>query len=153
MRKRLLAGAALSIGVFAASAQAKDMVLEGGDNSGLTFIDADTISLHGKNIRVWQFEYWKGYQSDNVYVVKVLEEYDCSSHKYRMIQYSSYDANLNLMHSNGESFEWKYTIPDSIGESVERSVCSASYKNEKSLGSISDEKLLRFTQAWNPTNE
>src|SRR6516225_7315656 len=104
MRKRLLAGAALSIGVFAASAQAKDMVLEGGDNSGLTFIDADTISLHGKNIRVWQFEYWKGYQSDNVYVVKVLEEYDCSSHKYRMIQYSSYDANLNLMHSNGESF-------------------------------------------------
>jgi hypothetical protein len=107
-------------------------------NSNEQFVashDAQSITHPSKDIvRLWtRFDYTEkgvlgwvknlGKKYENLSYVKGLWEINCLEKMRRILSMTDYDNKGNVIHSTSSPDEWKFIIPETMGESLYNEVC------------------------------
>lgn len=123
--KKMLCLAVFALGV-AMPAVAADWVLIAINNNDVVILgDADSRT----DDRAW-FETrfakpQKGGDGKFFNTTKTLEEMDCSGKRRRTLTLTQYSKSGNAINSYTRSYaEWRYVIPDTVGENVYKFVCN-----------------------------
>jgi hypothetical protein len=96
------------------------------DDTIRIYVDFSTKKKVGGYIRVWSLMD-KNKTGEKVRSYKVLEEFDCSLDRNRVIQMSSYSepmGNGNVINSLGGDNPWNYITPGSVEAGKFRRVCN-----------------------------
>jgi hypothetical protein len=96
------------------------------DNTLSVYVDFSTKKKVGGYIRVWSLMD-KNKTSEKVRSFIVLEEFDCSLDRNRVIQMSSYSEPMgkgNVINSLGGNNPWNYITPGSVEARKFRMVCN-----------------------------
>ena len=99
------------------------------DNANL-YIDPSTIRKDGNLVKVWKISDLKQRHKDGELSRRVRAEYDCKEERYRVLSLSEHSGPMAsgttlFTHDYlGEPDKWKQIPPESVGETVQKIVCS-----------------------------
>ena len=96
------------------------------DDTIKIYIDFSTKKKVGRYIRVWSLMD-KNKTGEKIRSYKVLEEFDCSLDRIRVIQMSSYSEPMgsgNVIDSLGGNNAWNYITPGTVEAGKFRRVCN-----------------------------
>ncbi len=122
--KKMLCLAVFALGLVT-PAVAADWVRVDIVNDDAIFGDADSRTDN----RAWFAQRYakpqKGGDGKFYNTIKALEEMDCSGKRHRTLTLTRYSKSGNSIGSDTPSYaEWRYVIPDTVGESVYKFVCN-----------------------------
>jgi len=124
--KKMLCLAVFALGL-ATPAVAEDWVLLGINSNNTTiFGDADSRTDNSAWFETRYAKPKKMISNGKFYnTAKALEEMDCSGKRFRALTVTWYSESGNPIGSYTPSYaEWRYVIPDTVGESMYKFVCN-----------------------------
>lgn len=133
MRKTILTLllAAMSIGAMAESvatpARAAQWIKYGGNNTGTSYIDFNSIRKVGDSVKVWELQDLKERHKDGEMSVRVFIEYDCKDMRRRalsLITYSEPMTDGKVLVSEEGSTKWSHIQPNTPYSMVAESLCA-----------------------------
>ena len=111
--------------VFALPASA-EWVRYGGSDESNPYYDPATIRVNGHLRRVWTIQDLKRREPEGYMSFRSLVEYDCREERNRVLSFSAHPepmAGGRIMVSSDSPGQWKYIVPESIGQALLKILC------------------------------
>jgi hypothetical protein len=93
------------------------------------YVDPDTIRRKGNLVTIWTLSDYKvvqGQMGSSWISIKVLDEYDCTEEKFRILASSAYAEPMGtgeLVYYDSDPGKWTPVVPDSVGQAMWKAAC------------------------------
>lgn len=106
------------------------------------YVDKNFSQLANGNVVIWE----KQINNDGSYII-ALAERNCTQKRTRQLQGVVYDSSGSVTYTNNSTMEWQFTVPDSIGETAEKTICGAATQKPPKSKPINGKAFAEITTA------
>jgi hypothetical protein len=134
MSKKMMVGIALTCAAVSSFSATWNSLGTATTDVMIPYFDADTVTRSAGSVTVWvKYIYdTESNQADGIYSYASRTTYFCSTRKSQTLTTSSYDKMGGFLSTDSKARDPVDLAPDTIGELILKSVCSANFPNDKS---------------------
>ncbi len=114
-----------------AQGRALDYYIVSGDDSTVTFVDANSIKIDGNERSYWSVIYYSKPTTLRVSYVRSLEVADCAKETYYPVHRVFYDISDSVVSTTGRSQEPKPVVPETLMDETFQFVCASAAERLK----------------------
>ncbi len=115
---KIVAPVVFTVALVAGPALAADYRILDISKKSLDLVEVSSVQREGQNARIWTVQIWPQATASKAAEMKVYTEFDCRMFRYRLLSYTSYDINGEVLAGEPSTSEWDYVAPDTVGSAL-----------------------------------